>query len=273
MAFRLAAPSASPHPVVFLVLILPFGVMSGYLIVTIVYLLTQAGVPVDESAALVALSYIPHTWKFVWAPIPDTTLSRKTWYLLAAVVNALGIFATGVVPATAESLPLLTAVVLISNVAVTFLGMAVESLMAYSAPDQAKGRAAGWFQAGNLGGLGLGGGAGLWMAQVLPAPWMAGAVLAVVSLACGAATAFVAEPPRALRAAKYYHTLANVAKDLWRVARSRRGFLGLLICFLPIGTGAASNLWSAVAGEWHASAGTVALATGALSGLVSAEPV
>ena len=30
------------------------------------------------------------------------------------------------------------------------------------------------------------------------------------------------------------------------VVRSRRGFLGLLICFLPIGTGAASNLWSAL---------------------------
>src|SRR5271154_7256118 len=116
MAFRLAAPSLSPHPVVFLVLILPFGVMAGYLTVTIVYLLTQAGVPVEASATLVALSYIPHTWKFAWAPIPDTTLSRKTWDLLAAGVSALGIYATGI-PAAVESLPLLTGVVLIANVA------------------------------------------------------------------------------------------------------------------------------------------------------------
>src|SRR5205823_10773937 len=56
----------------------------------------------------------------------------------------------------------------------------------------------------------------------------------------------VAEPQRALREEKYYRTLANVIKDLWNVVRSRRGFLGLLICFLPIGTGAASNLWSAL---------------------------
>ncbi len=270
MAFRLAAPSRSPHPVVFLVLILPFGVMAGYLTVTIVYLLTQAGVPVEEAAALVAMSYIPHTWKFAWAPLADTTLSRKTWYLLAAGVSALGIYATGAIPAAGDWLPLLTVVVLISNVAVTFLAMAVESLMAYGSPDETKGRAAGWFQAGNLGGLGLGGGAGLWMAQHLPAPWMAGAVLAAASFACCAAALFVAEPPRAPRAAKYYQALADVAKDLWRVARSRRGFLGLLICFLPIGTGAASNLWSALAGDWHASAETVALVTGVLSGIVSA---
>ena len=216
MTLRLAAPSATPHPVVFLILILPFGVMSGYLTVTIVYMLTQAGVPVDESAALVAISYIPHSWKFVWAPLVDTTLSRKTWYLCATVVSGLGIYATGAVPAEAGSLPLLTAVVLLSNFAVTFLAMSVESLMAYGTPEGAKGRSAGWFQAGNLGGFGLGGGAGLW------------------------------------------------------IARSRRGFLGLLICFLPIGTGAASNLWSALAGDWHASAETVAMVTGVLSGIVMA---
>jgi MFS family permease len=270
MAFRLAAPSPAPHPVVFLILILPFGVMGGYLTVTIVYLLTQAGVPIDQSAALVATSYIPHVWKLAWAPLADTTLSRKTWYVLAAVASALGIYATGAVPAAVAWLPLLTVVVLISNVAVTFLGMSVEGLMAYSAPDQAKGRAAGWFQAGNLGGFGLGGGAGLWMAQVLSAPWMAGALLAAASLACCAACAWVDEPPPAPRAPRYSQTLVNVARDLWRMARSRRSFLGLLICFLPIGTGAASNLWSAVAGDWHASAETVALVTGALGGIASA---
>src|SRR5271155_5564456 len=143
MALRLAAPSLSPHPVVFLALILPYGVMAGYLTVTIVYLLTQAGVPVEVSATLVALSYIPHSWKFLWAPIPDTTLSRKTWYLLAAGVSALGIYATGIIPAVVESLPLLTGVVLIANVAVTFLGMSVESLMAYGSAGDGKGRAAG----------------------------------------------------------------------------------------------------------------------------------
>src|SRR6266567_7962129 len=89
------ARTHAPHPVVFLILILPFGVMAGYLTVTIVYLLTQAGVPVDESAALVAISYIPHSWKFFWAPLVDTTLSRKTWYLFATAVSGLGIYATG----------------------------------------------------------------------------------------------------------------------------------------------------------------------------------
>src|SRR5712691_445659 len=260
----------APHPVVFLILILPFGAMSGYLTVAVVYLLTQAGVGIEQSAELVALSYVPHTWKFLWAPIADTTLTRKRWYVVSAIVTGLGIYVTGAVPADESSLPLLTAVVLISNLAVTFLAMAVESLMAYDAPDNAKGRAGGWFQAGNLGGMGLGGGAGLWMTQNVPPPWIGSAALGATCLLCCAALMFVAEPPSTLRLETYRKTIMSLLEDLWQVARSRRGFLGLLICFLPIGTGAASNLWSAVAGDWKASADTVALVTGVLSGMVMA---
>ena len=258
------------HPSVFLFLIVPFGAMGGYLSVAIGYQLTQAGVSVEEVAALIAASYIPQTWKFLWAPVADTTLSRKTWYALAGLDSALGIFVTGAVPADAASLPLLYAAVLISNVASTFLAMATESLMVYNTPPELQGRAGGWFQAGNLGGNGLGGGAGLWLAQTLPDPWMAAAVIAVVCALCCAALWFVPEPPPLARTGHYGRMLVAVLKDLWQVVRGRAGILALLICFLPIGSGAASNLWSAVADDWHASANTVALATGVFSGIVSA---
>ena len=258
------------HPVVFMLLITPFGVLSGYLTVAIVYVLSQAGVSVEDVAGLVAVSFIPQTWKFLWAPIADTTLSRKKWYVIASVVNAAGLFAMGLLPATAQSLPMLYVVALLANFASTFLAMATESLMVFDTPPEAKGRASGWFQAGNLGGGGLGGGAGLWMAQTLPDPWMAGAVLAVACLACGLALRYVGEPPPMERDRNPVRNVQRVVKDLWSMVKARRGALALLICFLPIGTGAASGLWSAVADDWHASANTVALVTGVASGLVSA---
>jgi len=258
------------HPIVFLFLILPFGVMSGYLTVAVAYSLTQAGVSVEQVAELVAISFIPQTWKFLWAPIADTTLTRKTWYLIAAVISAVGIYATGAVPADGKFMPLLYMVVVVSNTAVTFLAMAVESLMVYGTPAAEKGRAGGWFQAGNLGGGGLGGGAGLWMAQSLPEPWMAGAVLGAACLLCCVALLYVIEPPAMFRGGKYWRNLVLVFKDLWQVARSRLGFLALLICFLPIGTSAVSGLWASVADDWHATADTVALVTGVLGGIVSA---
>jgi len=54
------------------------------------------------------------------------------------------------------------------------------------------------------------------------------------------------------------------------VVRSRTGALAIVICFLPIGSGAAQNLWSTIAGDWHASADTVALVNGAMGGVISA---
>ena len=258
------------HPIVFMFLIVPFGTMSGYLTVAVAYLLTQAGVSVEQIAELVAISFVPQTWKFLWAPIADTTLTRKTWYLIAAVISAVGICAMGAIPADGKFMPLLYVVVLVSNFAVTFLAMAVESLMVYGTPAAEKGRASGWFQAGNLGGGGLGGGAGLWMAQSWPDPWIAGAVLGIACLLCCVALVFVVEPPVMFRDGGYWRNVVSAFKDLWHVARSRLGLLALLICFLPIGSGAASGLWAAVADDWHATADTVALVTGVLGGFVAA---
>src|ERR1700687_5996153 len=91
------------HPAVFAFLNVPFGAMSGYLGVTIAYLLSQGGVSAAEIAALVALSYVSHTWKFAWAPLVDTTLTRKARYLLGALLSSLGIAAMGAVHADAAS--------------------------------------------------------------------------------------------------------------------------------------------------------------------------
>jgi MFS transporter, PAT family, beta-lactamase induction signal transducer AmpG len=257
------------HPIVFMFLIIPFGVVSGYVAVSLAYLLSKTGVPVERVAALVAASIIPHTWKFAWAPLIDSVLTRKTWYFLACVFSAVGIWVTGLVPLSTSSLSVLTMVVLLTNFAVTFLGMATDSLMAYGTPPELKGRAGGWFQAGALGGSGLGGGAGLWLAQHVSNGTTA-AILAGGCLACCGALFFVPEPDSTIRDERIFKTLGNVLKDLWGVARSRAGFLALFLCLLPIGSGAASNLWSSVAGNWHASAETVALVTGVLGGILSA---
>jgi MFS family permease len=160
--------------------------------------------------------------------------------------------------------------VLISSFGSTFLGMATESLMAYGTRAEQKGRAGGWFQAGNLGGGGIGGGAGLWLAERLPAAWMSSAIVALLCLSCALALLGLTEEHAAESRASALESVAFVLKDLWLLLRARTGALALILCFLPIGAGAASGLWSAVAGDWHASGDTVALVTGVAGGLVSA---
>lgn len=250
-------------------LVLPFGIITGYVTVAFAYLFSKAGVPIEAVAALVGSALLPHVFKFVWAPLVDATLSLKKWYLISGTITAAGILATGILPYKEANLPFLTVIVILANLAVSFLGIAVNGLAAYDTPPELKGRVGGYLQAGNLGGSGLGGGAGLWMAQHLQAPWMGAAVLAVSCLLCSFGLFFVKEPHITVRAEKLLHTLQNLFTDLWVTLKARMGFLAIFLCFLPLGTGAASNLWSAVAGDWHASADTVAFVTGLMSGLIT----
>jgi len=264
------ARTAAPHPIVYLLLCVPFGASNGYLVVTLGYLLHQAGVGVAAIAALVAISFIPQTWKFLWAPVVDTTMTSKTWYLLSAAVNGGTLVAVGLFHAGPATLPIITGLIFLNSLSTTFQAMAAENLMAHATGHDEKGRAGGWYQAGNLGGQGIGGGAALWIAQHTPIGWLPGAFMATLFAACCLALLFIAEPPADHRHESYLRSLWNVVVDVWNTAKVRSGYLALLICFLPIGSGAASNLWSSVAGEWHAGADTVALVNGVLGGMVAA---
>jgi MFS family permease len=141
--------------------------------------------------------------------------------------------------------------------------------MAHATSPEEKGRAGGWSQAGNLGGSGLGGGAALWLAQHVALGWVAGAVLGAACVLTCAGLLFVREPVMEHRAERFLDSILNVGKDVWSMVSSRRGLVVFAAMWLPIAAGAMSNLWSAVAGDWHASANAVALVNGALNGVVS----
>lgn len=261
------SPSTRVRPWVFMVLILPFGVASGYGLVTLAYQLKSAGVPVAQITALTALGILPQTWKFFWSPVVDVTLDQRKWYLISGVLTAAGIAAMGFFPPTRAGLNGLKAAVFLASLASTVMAMACESLIAHATPDELRGVVSGWYQAGNLGGSGLGGGLGLELAQRLPSPWMASSIVAVLCLACCAALLLAPPPERAFCETNLARKLGQTAKDLWQVVRHRGGALALILCFLPIGTGAAP--FAALATEWHASDHVVAIVTGVLGGAIA----
>lgn len=279
-----SAPRQYTHPLVFLLLIIPFGAASGFLGVTIVYLLGKAGVNPLTIGLLTGLSYLPQTLKFLYAPLVDLTFTRKQWFVMASIASAASMALLGSVPATEAGLPWLRVLVVANSLATAFLSMAVESLLAYNSAPHEMGRTAGWFQAGNLGGNGLGGGLALVIAENTSLPWLPGVVLATVCLLSGIAISYTTEPEQhqpALsdgpqhaetqsHASAAWRAIKQVLLDLWQVASSRMGYLGLLICFLPIGSGAGANLFPLFATEWGATANDVAATSGALSGLLSA---
>ena len=255
------------HPAVFAVLYFPMGLMIGYPSVALGYLGQRAGLTVSFAAAIVGVAFFAHAFKFLWAPLADYTLTRKTWYVIAVVAMALGMLALSVTPLRTSTVPLLSALVLIDNLAGTFVAFATEGLMAHNTTPATRGRAAGWFQSGNQFGQTAGGGLGLTLMTHLPAPWMAGALLGIAVLACALFLATLEEPPRPAGQVTVPDRARDAVMELRSVLRTRSGRVGLLLAALPIGTGAAQFLFGALGPEWHASADVVSFVLGTGGGV------
>jgi PAT family beta-lactamase induction signal transducer AmpG len=261
--------SKPAHPFVFLVLALPQGIWQGYATITLAYVYSKAGISVENIAVLIATTILPPIFKFLWAPLIDLTLTVKKWYYVSVIVVAAIILGISFIPVRASILPLLNMLFLLLSFAGTFISMSVTSLMAYDTSDDTKGRAGGYFNGGAVGGIGVGGGFGLWLAERLASGWLVGAVLALTCLACCVTLLYVKEPAITIRVKKVSQTMVNLFKDIWAVLKKRAGVLALFLCFLPFGTGAAGSLFATVAKDWSASANTVALITGTLGGIIT----
>ncbi len=266
------SPARPIHPLAWTLLIAPFGVIGGFAGVVLAFMATKRGLTVEEGASLVAIGMLPHTWKFAWAPVADMTFSRRGWYLGSVVLCIAGLVAMAAVPLGPDTLQLMRGIIFLTNLASTTLGMAVEGLMTHHTPPEGRGRAGGWFQAGNLGGSGIGGGAGLWLASNLPAPWMGGAVLAGLLALCAAPLAWVPDVQRDPHGDGILAAVKGTFVDLKNLVLSRDGFLAALICFLPIGTGAATGVMAQaeVAARWGAGEAEVGMVNGVASGFIAA---
>lgn len=258
-----------PHPAVFLVMYLPFGICSGYFSVTLGYLLSHAGVSTGAIAVLIATVTWLQVFKLAWAPLVDSVLTYRGIYFLACLTLSLCLAGTGLVHPGPQTMPLLRVLAVLVGVAIGLIGVTTNGLMAGATPPAQRGRVGGWSQVGNLGGTGVGGGLGLWIATHTQVAWASAATLAMLCVLCTGALLFVPEPVHVHRQTRIAGTLRNLGREVWRLARSRAGALGLLIMLMPFGTGSAGNLWSSVAGDWGASGNMVALVTGGISGLAA----
>jgi MFS family permease len=256
-----------PHPWVWAVLYFPLGLAIGFPSVALGYLGSRAGLAVSTIAGIVGMTFLAGGWKFLWAPVADYTLSRKKWYLIAISVTSLGLVSMTVIPIAPDTASLLSALTLLTTVAATFIAFATEGLMAHNTPLAMRGRAAGWFQSGNQFGQTAGGGIALWLIKHMPSPWVAGLVIAAILLGCAAALRGLDEPPRAPDTESIGGRARDALRELLSILRARAGRVALILAILPIGTGAAMFLFSAIAQEFGASADVVSSVLGLGGGI------
>ena len=262
-------PHKSAHPIVFFILSLPYGIATGLVQVEFGDLYQKAGVTTAEIALLLGSTLIPNIIKFIWAPLVDTTLSLKKWYVITTILTAAGIFASAMLPVQESSLALLNTITVLTNIAVSFTYMVSTGLAAHDTPHELRGKVGGYSQAGNIGGLGLGGGLGLWLAIEFKSVILSGIVLSVICLATCFALFFVKEPVSTVKTGKAVETIGNLFKDIWLTIKTRFGLLALILCFMPLGTGAISGFFSDLHTFWNASDSTVEIFIGVIGGIIT----
>ena len=260
-----ARTATSPFTIFFLAL--PYGISGGFVSITLPFVLTQAGFPVALSAWIVAVGISSNIWRFLAGPVADLTLTPRRWYLIGVATGAVTLLMVALMPLRQDAVGPLATIVFVSQVAASLVVLPLGGLMAYTVPDEQKGRAAGWYQAGNLGGVGLAGGAGVWLASHVSTP-VAGVVLALAMAACALALLFVPATRPSLEGS-LGSRFRDIGTDFLDLLRSPIAVLTMVLVSSPVGSGAASGLWPAVAKEWRAGADQVALVTGVLSGVAS----
>jgi MFS family permease len=219
------------------------------------------------SLPFIAIGVSANLWRFLWGPVADLTLTARRWYLLGLGTSALTLLILSLIPLHKGEVGFLMTVVFISQVAATLIVLPVGGLMAHTVAEEAKGRAAGWYQAGNLGGTGIGGGAGVWLASHVSRE-AAGGTLGLAMLASAAAI-YLASDVRIVSTEGLGARMRILGRDIVDLLRSAIPLFTIVLVCSPVGAAAMNNLWSAVASDWRASANTVALVTGVLNGVLS----
>jgi MFS family permease len=271
------APPRTPRPTpppVFAVTIVPFAAAIGYISIAAPYWLAVRGVSLAAIGTISGTAMAPHAVKFLWAPVIDVGARRRAWFVGMTLATAAASAALALLPDPERHLGLFTALAFVANLAATTSCAAADGLMAVTTAPHRKGSAAAWRMAGNVGGTGVLGAVALWIAKASTVT-AAGLALAALTALSAVAALAVDEPEPAARppggwGAAVGASLAAIGRDLWATVRSREGWSALVICAVPVGAGALTNLFSAVAPAYGADEDRVALVNGLWGGVVGA---
>ena len=251
-------------PWLFGILNVPYGTFNAITTLLIPFLLRNRGFPVNEIANVVAISSIPTVWYFLWSPVVDVGLMRRTWVFVA--VGASALCAWIAIVWSSASLIQITSILFTGSVVGMLLSSANGAILQTLNPAM-RGRASGWYQAGNLGGGALGAGATIWLAGILHPMTLGIVASALIVLPALAALRISEERAARLPPSALFRALAH---DVGDVLRSPRTLIGLVFFLSPVGSAAVMNLISSVGPDYHASDSQVAFVSGLAGGILSA---
>jgi MFS transporter, PAT family, beta-lactamase induction signal transducer AmpG len=243
--------------------VLAYGIISGVLS----YLLRRQGVGIGRSSEIISLLILPQTIYFLWSPITDFWIRRRTWLMLGAIASALAVAAAfhGRRLDTPSSVALMFLSACFGQLIVSSCG----GMMGTLRSEATRRKASSVYQAGSLafGALGvfvlarLAGRMGMG-----PLGWVAAALIVLPAFAA------LGAPEQAREKG---HDVKQTFAAIWREFKTTffrwRAVPYTLLMLFPMASGALIGLLPGVAQDYHVSGQQMAWMNGLAGALLTAS--
>ncbi len=237
--------------------VMTFGMMGGFIIVTLPQMLAAQGVPGGHIAVAVAIIISPGFWIFLLAPFLDVRFRRRTY---ALVFGFLAIAATAFTVLHHSSQGKVEAVMLIGYISLALYGAAQGGWTGSLIDKEQDSRLGAWVTVCNIGG----GGAGILLSGYLTehlSPAHAAAIIFAVFLAPMAVFPLIPAPPPDKTLAG--ESFLRFSREVVSLLKRREVLVALILFTLPSASFALTNVLGGIGKDFHASPGLVSIFGGA----------
>ena len=256
------------RPWIFGFLIAPSAVVANGVVQggTLAYLLSRQGIGSGEQSKLIDLLALPTIFYFLWSPITDFLVRRRTWLLiggvLAGILMALGFHQPSLTSSGAKVLMLISAC--LSQLVVSACG----GMMGALHSERSKRVAGSFYQAGSLGFGALSVSVLLWLSSRVSRDTLG--LTAAVIIAVPALFALAAPQQDKISTGSFARTMGNIWLE-FKATFLRWEAIPYTLCMLfPMASGAAIGLLTGVAKNYGVNGDSVAWMNGLLGGLLMA---
>jgi MFS family permease len=239
--------------------IFPFGLVVGFTITALPFLLTNLNISLDKVAVISATVMSPTFWGFLLQPLMDTGLTRRAYSWLTTISAAICLSAALFLLSPAH-LGISTALLLLAELFMVLFSGAVTGWTSEFTPDRLRGSVSGWTNVANLGGGALGSLAIMSLSRYVALHWL-GVGLGMLIVLGTAPTLLFPAPKKS--AFHFQQILTDALRSTWRASKSKECLTGFALFLAPASAEAAINLFSGMGNDFHTSEGTVVWVTGA----------
>lgn len=236
----------------------PFGLVAGFTITALPFLLTHLGVNLGRVAAISATVMSPTFWGFLLQPMMDTGLTRRAYAWIMATTAAVCVSAALFVLSPSHLGPV-TVLLLVGELSIVLYSGALGGWTAQFTPDHLRGSVSGWTNVANLGGGALGSLAVMSLVPHIALHWL-GLGLGVCIILGAAPIMLFPEPVKS--SFRFRQIFTDAMKATWRACKTKEVLTGFCLFLVPASAEAAINLFSGMGNDFHTSATTVVWVTG-----------